>query len=253
MHVALLDIDADALEPLVREIGALGGVTAAAFRADVSQRDDVRSSAEAIAVAFGNVDVLVSNAGVAVRGHLYELDPDTFDWLMNVNVTGTFNVIRAFVPAMLAHGEPGHVLITASNASLYPLPGRQNGAYAASKMADFGMAQSLRASLSDTNLGVTSLCPAVIATNIQQSGRHRPERYGGPFERTDAGAARGGMTSDDVGRIAVRAIRDNDPIAITHPGGRELFEAHYDDLRAAHDRWAERLPGMRIDAALSAL
>jgi NAD(P)-dependent dehydrogenase (short-subunit alcohol dehydrogenase family) len=253
MHLALLDVDADALAELAPEIRALTGVTTAVVRADVALRDDVRAAAETIAGTFGAVHVLVSNAGVAARGHLYEMDPDTFDWLMSVNVTGTFNVIRAFVPAMLAHGEPGHVLITASNASLYPLPGRLNGAYAASKMADFGMAQSLRASLQGTNLGCTALCPAVVATSIQQSGRHRPVRYGGPFERTDASGVRGGMTSDDVARIAVRAIVENDPLAITHPGGRELFDAHCDDLGMAHDRWAERLPGMRIDAALSAL
>jgi NAD(P)-dependent dehydrogenase (short-subunit alcohol dehydrogenase family) len=252
MNVALLDIDRDALQSLAAEVAALG-VRAAIINVDVSQRNEVVASAAAIAAEFGDVHVLVGNAGVAVRGPLYAMDPATFDWLMSVNVTGAFNVIHAFVPAMLEHGQPGHIVLTASNASLYPLPGRENGAYASSKLADFGMAQSLRAGLRDTTLGVTALCPAVIATNIQRSGRHRPERFGGPFERADAGDQRAGMTAEQVGRIVVRAILNDDPLAITHPGGRPLLDAHYDDLRSAHDRWTEILPDMQIDPTLSAL
>ena len=253
MNLALLDIDPEALARVQSDLAA-SGVEIAALTVDVSQRGEVFRSAETVAARFGDVHVVCSNAGVTVRGTpLYEMDPDTFDWMLHVNVTGTFNVIRAYVPGMLRHGEPGHLVLTASSTSLYELPGRENGAYASGKMAVLGMAQSLRSSLRDSKIGVTALIPAIISTNIQQSGRHRPARYGGPFDRPDAAAKRAGMPADDVARIAVRAMAGGDFLAITHPAGRALLDAQYGEAAAAHERWEAILPGMQIDPAQPAL
>lgn len=253
MNLALLDIDSDALARVQSDLAATG-VETAALAVDVSQRDAVFRSVETVATRFGDVDVLCSNAGVTVRGTpLYEMDPDTFDWMLHVNVTGTFNVIRAYLPGMVKRGAPGHVVLTASSTSLYELPGRENGAYASGKMAVLGMAQSLRSSLRSTPIGVTALIPAIIATNIQQSGRHRPARYGGPFDRPDAALRRAGMPAGDVARIAVRAMADGDFLAITHPAGRALLDAQYREAADAHERWEAILPGMDIDPTQPAL
>jgi NAD(P)-dependent dehydrogenase (short-subunit alcohol dehydrogenase family) len=246
-NLALLDIDSDALERIQSDLAATG-VRTLAVVADVSQRDDVFRSVETVGAEFGDVHVLCSNAGVTVRGApLYQMDPDTFDWMLHVNVGGTFNVTRAYIPAMLHHGGPAHVVLTASSTCLYELPGRENGAYASGKMAVLGMAQSLRASLRGSNVGVTAVVPAIIATNIQQSGRHRPARYGGPFDRPDAAAQRAGMPAGDVARVVLRAMAEGDFLAITHPAGRELLDAQYGEAAAAHERWEAILTEMQID------
>ena len=248
-----MDIDPGALERIQSDLAATG-VRTLGLVVDVSQRDEVFRSAETVGAEFGDVHVVCSNAGVTVKGTpLYEMDPATFDWMLHVNVTGTFNVTRAYVPGMKRHGAPSHLVITASSTSLYELPGRENGAYAAGKMAVLGMAQSLRASLRGTNVGVTAVVPAIIATNIQQSGRHRPVRYGGPFERPDATLPRAGMPSGDVARIVVRAMAEGDFLAITHPAGRALLDAQHGEAVAAHERWEAILPDMHIDPAQSPL
>jgi hypothetical protein len=93
----------------------------------------------------------------------------------------------------------------------------------------------------------------VVATNIQKSGQHRPARYGGPFERADAAQKRAGMSIDEIGRIAVRAIADDDFLVITHPAGRSLLDAVQHEASAAHDRWEAILPGLDVDPAQSPL
>jgi NAD(P)-dependent dehydrogenase (short-subunit alcohol dehydrogenase family) len=246
VHLVLLDVDAALLETARTELAA-SGVNVHCRAVDIADRVAVRGAAAAMEAALGPIHILFSNAGVADAGGPIEDTPDeTFDWIMSVNVGGMFNAIKAFLPAMKQHGAEAHVVLTASIVALHEQPGRPNGVYGASKMAVFGLAEGLRASLAG-RIGVSVLVPGAVVTNLRQSGRLRPPRYGGPFERPDAARAHGGMTAGEVGRIIVRAIEENEFLIVTHPAGRDYIKARCDELLAAFDRWSAMLPELDID------
>jgi NAD(P)-dependent dehydrogenase (short-subunit alcohol dehydrogenase family) len=88
--------------------------------------------------------------------------------VLAVNVGGVVNGLRAFVPQLLAAGQPGHMLITASLAGLATFPG--GGAYGASKHAVVAIAEQAALALADTQVGVTVLCPALVRTGMSPVG-----------------------------------------------------------------------------------
>jgi len=247
VHVALLDVDERTLPGVRDEVAALG-VRAHAFPLDVSDRAAVYAAAAAVERTCGDVHVVCSNAGVAFRGTGIEETPDEiFDWLFNVNVVGMFNVCKAFVPAMQRHGTGGHLVVTGSISGLHLMAGRRNGVYTATKMAVVGLAEALRETLEPQGIGVSVLCPGNVSTNAQQSGRWRPARFGGPFERPEAAQARPGMDPADVGRVVVRAIEDGEFYVFTHPSDRAAFAQRVQGMVDAFDRWEAILPTLGID------
>jgi NAD(P)-dependent dehydrogenase (short-subunit alcohol dehydrogenase family) len=248
VNLGLIDIDADALERARAQL-AESGVAVHIRALDVGSRPEVYAAARELNAALGDVHILFSNAGVADGGSpLEEASDQSFDWLMNVNVFGMFNVIKAFVPAMKAHGGPAHVVLTASIVALHEQPGRAFGVYAAGKMAVLGFADALRTGLAG-RVGVSVLLPGAVATNLRAAGRHRPDRFGGPFARPDAAGVHGGITPAEVARIVVRAIEDDTFFVVTHPAGRGYLDARYRELSAAFDHWSALLPTIGIDPA----
>ena len=199
------------------------GVKVVTEVADVSDRASLHAAAALVRHALGLVQVVCSNAGVGFRSPLMETPDENFDWLIAVNLTGTFNVAKAFVPAMIASGKPGHLFITGSLVGLFETPANHNGVYTATKMGVLGLATSLRAELESHHIGVSVLFPGLVNTNTRLGGRYRPVRFGGPFERPDSKRSANGMSPDDVGRIAVRAIEDDIFLVQSHPvGGRQM-------------------------------
>ena len=118
--------------------------------------------------------MLCNNAGVSAGGPAWEISLDVWRWVMEVNVFGVINGIRAFVPTMIEAGE-GHVVNTASIAGLVAVPGI--GPYAASKHAVVSISETLLSDLATAGapIGVSVLCPAFVKTRIHQSDRNAPE------------------------------------------------------------------------------
>ena len=99
---------------------------------------------------------------------------DDWRWVWDVNVWGVVNGIRAFLPNMLAHGEGGHVINTGSLASFNG--NGDHAPYCSSKAAVLGLSQSLYSEMEAlmTGIGVSIVCPGMVATRIHQSWRNRP-------------------------------------------------------------------------------
>ena len=117
MKVVLSDVRAEALEAAVAAVGALGEVRG--VRADVSRAEDVQNLADQTLEAFGAVHVLCNNAGVASsQSLLWESSLEEWTWHLGVMVMGVVHGIRSFVPTMLAQGDEGHVVNTASMGGL---------------------------------------------------------------------------------------------------------------------------------------
>jgi NAD(P)-dependent dehydrogenase (short-subunit alcohol dehydrogenase family) len=178
MHLVMADIEIDRLNAAVKTVEALGA-QAIAVRTDVMAEAQVEALADAAYLRFGAVHVLCNNAGVAVpalRARAWETSVADWRWIHEVNFMGVLFGVRAFVPRMLAAGQEGHVVNTASIAGLV------TGAhpYHVSKHAVMcfteGLFKDLKAISSRVSASV--LCPGLINTAIMESERNRPTEFG---------------------------------------------------------------------------
>jgi len=149
-----------------------------AVRTDVAREADVKRLADAAFDAWGNVHLLCNNAGVGgaiPADGLWSVDRDDWDWVLGVNLAGVLHGIRQFVPRMLAKGEPGHIVNTASLAGL--LSGFTGAAYAVSKFGVVAMSEHLYKDLRrrEAKLSVSVLCPGWVDTQIVDSVRNSPQ------------------------------------------------------------------------------
>ncbi len=253
INLALLDLEE---EKLHQAAGCLdqSGVDIRCFVADVSDRDAMKRAATQVADAFPMVHILCNNAGVGYAGVPLDRVPDAdWDWVIGVNLMGVVNGLQAFLPAMLAHGEDGHIVNTASIGGYHVMPGWRYGVYTTSKFAVAGLSEALADDLADRNIGVSILCPAAVDTAIHEVGRNRPARFGGTFRQDPAAelvaALKAGMTPIEVGYWTLRAIRDNQLHVFPHPGTRDLVARRHERLMAAWDWAAQAAPDIEAAAA----
>ncbi|HEX9888733.1 MAG TPA: SDR family NAD(P)-dependent oxidoreductase, partial [Nitriliruptorales bacterium] len=179
MGVVLADIDRPRLEQATAELRTAGHQVLA-VPTDVSDASQVDALAGAAWDTFGAVHLLCNNAGVGWTGPLWTATPNDWAWVLGVNLDGTIRGIRSFVPRMLEEGAPGHIVNLSSMAGLAAPPGL--GPYAASKHAVVGLSESLAHDLQGVGapISVTVICPGVVATDIANAERHRPDRFTNP-------------------------------------------------------------------------
>ena len=179
MRLVLADIEAAALARVQAQFQAQG-VPALAVQVDVMDEAQVAALADAAYRRYGAVHLLCNNAGVtapALRAPTWETRTADWQWVLGVNLMGVVHGVRAFVPRMLAGGEPGHIVNTASVAGLISGP----GPYFASKHGvvclSEGLYKDLRAA--GAKLSASVLCPGLIRTAILDAERNRAAAFGG--------------------------------------------------------------------------
>jgi NAD(P)-dependent dehydrogenase (short-subunit alcohol dehydrogenase family) len=244
MKVMLADIEIAALD---RAVGSLRdfGRNVRGIRCDVADPDSVEQAASAAFDAFGKVHILCNNAGVAAGGGIDRISLDNWRWVIDVNLMGVVYGIKSFLPHMLAHGEGGHIVNTASMAGM--INGMGFSPYAASKYAVVSMSEGLALQLQPRGIGVSVLCPHFVRTGIGDSGRNRPERYGKaqPLDPASPAAAlvaelarriEAGLDPADVAARVIAAIRNDDLYIFTHPNMRELVQNRFAAIQAAMDK-----------------
>jgi NAD(P)-dependent dehydrogenase (short-subunit alcohol dehydrogenase family) len=176
MSVVMADIEQPVLErEAARIAGAGGSVTPVVC--DVADAEQVAALRDAALAAYGSVHLLCNNAGVASGRPNHKTKPAVWDWVVGVNLLGPAYGISTFVPLMLDQGE-GHVVNTASEAGLTSSP--MLGSYHATKYAVVGLSESLAMELEGTPVGVSCLCPELVATKIFEATRNAPAELGFP-------------------------------------------------------------------------
>jgi SDR family mycofactocin-dependent oxidoreductase len=113
---------------------------------------------------FGRLDIVVANAGVMNAGRLWEITPAQWKVIIDVNLTGTWNTIKAAVPAMIAGERGGSIILISSSTGLKAFPFL--GAYGASKFGVTGLGQTLANELGEYNIRVNTIHPAGVETEI---------------------------------------------------------------------------------------
>lgn len=242
-HCVIADVDDEAAERVAGEVAAKG-VRAITAHADVADRAAVEGLAEKAFAELGGAHVLCNNAGVGLGGPLHEHTDDDWDWILGVNLRGVIHGVQTFVPRIIAQGQGGHVINTASMAGMIVAP--YLGAYTVTKFAVVALSEALRQDLAPYGIGVSVLCPGFVRTRIHESQRNRPEAFGGPeagqldpeLDALNRSLVEGGIDADVVGQRVARAILDNDPYIFTHPDMRPLVEARFRRILEAFDKAA---------------
>lgn len=170
-NVAIIDLNYHELEALAKEIGALP------IEADVRSLDQMTAAAAHARAHFGNVNAVFANAGIHRRNRLMDVDPDELNLVMQTNITGTFNTLRAAVPHIIEAGG-GAVVINASDQCFIGKPG--NFAYGLTKGALGQMTRTAALELAQHKVRVNAVCPGTVRTPLVESLFEKIEAAGGP-------------------------------------------------------------------------
>ena len=176
MKVVIADIDAKSIDKQVSRLKSEGYPVEGKVT-DVTNESSVRELAEFAMNKFGNVHILCNNAGIgggaADDKSLWEASISDWKWVLDINVWGVIHGIRVFTPLMLAHGQEGHIINTASKAGLI----FGTSLYSTSKHTVIALTEALYAQLKQvkSKIAVSVLCPGAVNTNLNSnSNRIRP-------------------------------------------------------------------------------
>jgi len=239
MKVVLADIDRVTLRTAETELKTAGG-TVVGVRTDVSKRSEVELLARQALDAFGQVDLLFNNAGVAAGGTPWEATWNDWEWVIGVNLWGVIHGVKVFTPLMLSQKTECHIINTSSAAGL--IVGGASAPYAVTKHAVVALSESLYLTLQQRNslIKVSVLCPGLVRTNILNAERHRPaELRNEPVTMTpemQAGLAafkaamETSMPPLQVADVVFDAIRKEQFYILSHPEWTEVIQLRTDKL-----------------------
>jgi len=165
MNLFIVDIDTKGLEKVKEEIEAIGAVIHAS-KCDVSKLEDIQRIADEFYQEFGELDLLINNAGVAGGGFFTEIPLDEWKRVLDVNLWSIIYSMNVFLPKMLERGS-GHIVNTGSGAGVVGLPYHPH--YVASKFAVVGLTEALKSEFYNTGLDFSVICPTRVYTNMAGS------------------------------------------------------------------------------------
>jgi NADP-dependent 3-hydroxy acid dehydrogenase YdfG len=173
---------------------------------DVRKPDELESLAAATAERFGGIDILVANAGVGAYGPFLELPPDQLEEMIDVNVKGTLNAVRATLPFLLK-SDGADIVTLASEAGRRGLP--FEAVYCASKFAQVGFTRALDHELREQGVRCTNVCPGGVATDFAMGRGRTPEMP----------ELKGMMSSEDVAEVVL--------FVLTRPRNHRILETAF--------------------------
>ncbi|MCP3734282.1 SDR family NAD(P)-dependent oxidoreductase [Sphingomonas sp. RP10(2022)] len=239
MTLLIADIEEGALAGAAATLRA-EGATVFTYRLDVADLDRYRAVAAAVIADHGAPFLLVNNAGIAWKAPASAATPEDWRWTISVNVLGLGYGLSLFVPAMIAGGQGGYVLNTASITGLIVSPGG-SAVYSASKHAVVAISETLAHELRPHGIHVAVLCPGSVATNITDADRNLPADLT-PDALSSAAAEERAFTRSFVDNgIAPAAVADQAFAAlaerrfyvVTHPEYRDEIETRHRQIEAA--------------------
>ena len=224
-ELVVSDIDEASAKDTAAQIVERGGV-AHSYVLDVSDAEAVERFAEVVCAEHGVPDIVVNNAGIGQAGEFLDTPADQWERVLDVNLGGVVNGCRAFGKRLVERGTGGHIVNVASMASYSP--SKSLNAYCTSKAAVYMFSDCLRAELDAAGIGLTTVCPGTIDTNIVHATRFdtpgrsdesiesRREQFEKQFRRRRFGP-------DKAAKAIVSAVKKNKPIRPITPEAYLLY------------------------------
>jgi len=242
--VVLGDIEPPALEEAVTRLRA-EGLNAHGVVCDVRHLNQVVHLADEAFRLLGRVHVVFNNAGVAVFGPIAQMTHDDWRWVIDVDLWGPIHGVETFLPRLLEQGEGGHMLFTSSFAGLVSNIGL--APYSVAKYGVVALAEALAREVKPDGIGVSVLCPMLVATHIADSERNRgPEYQAPPIAATPAvsgeitAADNDVLDADAVAHLTVEAILANRLYILPHQASRGSIRRRFERIdRTFDDQTAE--------------
>ena len=224
LNVTIADINEEAIEQVVKtRANQFRGV-----RLDTRDRDNWKRAKEEAEKVFGSVDVLINNAGIAPHGKpLADTSFESFDTLMDVNLMGPANGAMTFAADMRDRGK-GHIVNTSSSVGLSAFGGGV-GVYSMTKFGVAAMSYALRQDLAPSGVGVSVLCPGIVATNLHAN----TVKIGGESNDDPSKKPKPTVTADEIGQMVISAIENDEAVIVTDKGFRQVVEYGIAPVRAA--------------------
>ncbi|OXM82955.1 3-ketoacyl-ACP reductase [Paenibacillus rigui] len=163
VQLGLIARSAADLEALQQELSTAHGVRVVYATADVADKEQVDTAVAQLIGQLGSIDILINNAGIAQFGTVLDMEPSTWERIIQVNLMGTYYVSRAVLPTMIQQNE-GSIINVASTAGERGFA--TGSAYCASKFAVLGLTESLLQEVRKSNIRVTALTPSTVNTEL---------------------------------------------------------------------------------------
>lgn len=245
MRVVLGDIEQAALDKAVAEMEGEGH-DVVGVRVDVAEPSSIEALARRALEAYGRVDVVCNNAGVEgyLDGAIWEATDKDWAWTFGVNFWSVVQGVRTFLPILLENPDGGHMVNTASMTAVVSA----GNMYSITKHGVLALTEVLHADLKarGASVGVSALCPGIIATRLFQGSRNRPAAL--QNEVPTPGAERGramreqmherlasGMSPAVVAEHVLRGIREERLYILTDHDWDDQINARHDEILRAPD------------------
>ena len=240
MNLVLADIDELKLKEVISSLN-YPKEKIRYLKVDVSLESDIKKLSDLAFNEFGQVNLLCNNAGIGMNRTSWDHSHADWEWVIGVNLYSVTHAIRYFVPKMLKQKDSAHIVNTASVAGLLSTPGM--AAYNASKHAVVTVSETLFQELKEinSNIGVSVLCPAWVATAIHESQRNRQDRFG-KHEAPPEGLSRsyedrmakavhaGKLSADDMADEVFKAVNNGTFYIIPHRKINNAIELRMQDI-----------------------
>lgn len=180
---------------------------------DVTVADELEAACADVEKAWGGVDLVFNNAGIAVAGELNEVALEDWHRVMNVDLWGVIHGCRAFVPLLKKQGA-GHIINTASSAGTLSAP--EMGPYNVAKAGVISLSETLRVELARSGIGVTVVCPTVFASSLGESFGESTRGEQMLHKQLDQSR----VTAQEIVKDVLRAVERERLYVMTQPDAR---------------------------------
>ncbi|WP_338200000.1 SDR family NAD(P)-dependent oxidoreductase [Lactobacillus rizhaonensis] len=241
MKLAIADIDKKALYKTENDTKKTGAKVIS-IPTDVTEEKDIDAMVKKTMAEYGEINLLINSAGVAIPGPIWELPTRDWEWILHADLMSQVWALKRVIPIMRKQKGHGDILNVASMAGLITSP--LMPAYYATKFAVVGMTEAVEYDLQaeEANIGLHVFCPAFVKTDLYHTEEHRPEKYtdksdpyyaSETFKEGQKQAKKDittGMPLDNVPKIIFKALEDNKFYILTHPGMNPAIVARAENI-----------------------
>lgn len=200
-RIVILDQQATAANELVNELSK-GGYEAVFFKCDVSDAKQMQDCSDQVMGHYGQVDVLINNAGIASEGSVVDSSEAQWQRVLNINLMGVVHGCRSFVP-LLKKQQNSAVVNISSFAAIALVP--YMASYNVSKASVLALSETLRGELADSGVHVAVACPAFFTTALTDSMTDSNEAMKARIKKWMANSS---YTAEDVANQILVAIKN---------------------------------------------